>query len=85
MEATILIIAVLVFILGYRYINYLKEYMYIRFGIDVLKRKNMGLWKRVLIASCFILIFQLYITVLLGYKMGKLINMIIEKVCNGSK
>ena len=42
MEATILIIAILVFILGYRYINYLKEYMYIRFGIDVLRRKKNG-------------------------------------------
>ena len=33
MEATILIIAILVFILGYRYINYLRDYMNIRFGI----------------------------------------------------
>ena len=33
MDVTILIIAVLVFILGYRYINYLREYMNIRFGI----------------------------------------------------
>ena len=40
MDVTILIIAVLIFILGYRYINYLKEYMYIRFGIDVLKRNK---------------------------------------------
>ena len=42
MDATILIIAILVFILGYRYINYLYEYMYIRFGIDVLRRKKNG-------------------------------------------
>ena len=40
MDATILIIAILVFILGYRYINYLREYMNIRFG--VLWRKNNG-------------------------------------------
>ena len=33
MDITILIIAILVFILGYRYINYLREYMNIRFGI----------------------------------------------------
>ena len=33
MEATIIIIGTFAFILGYRYINYLREYMNIRFGI----------------------------------------------------
>jgi len=42
MEATIIIIGTFAFILGYRYINYLKEYMYIRFGVDVLRRKKNG-------------------------------------------
>ena len=40
MDATILIIAILIFILGYRYINYLRDYMNIRFGIT--KEKNNG-------------------------------------------
>ena len=39
MEATIIIIGTFAFILGYRYINYLREYMNIRFGI---KEKNNG-------------------------------------------
>ena len=38
MEA-IIIIGILAFILGYRYINYLRDYMNIRFGI---KEKNNG-------------------------------------------
>ena len=33
MEITIIIIGTFAFILGYRYINYLREYMNIRFGI----------------------------------------------------
>ena len=32
-QLTILLIAVLAFVLGWRYITYLKEYMRIRFGI----------------------------------------------------
>ena len=40
MEATITIIGTFAFILGYRYINYLREYMNIRFGIT--KGKNNG-------------------------------------------
>ena len=39
MEA-IIIIGTFAFILGYRYINYLREYMKIRFGIT--KGKNNG-------------------------------------------
>ena len=39
MEITIIIIGTFAFILGYRYINYLREYMNIRFGI---KEKNNG-------------------------------------------
>ena len=33
-QLTILLIAVLAFVLGWRYITYLKEYMRIRFGKD---------------------------------------------------
>ena len=40
MEVTIIIIGTFVFILGYRYINYLRDYMKIRFGIT--KGKNNG-------------------------------------------
>ena len=39
MEAAIIIIGTFAFILGYRYINYLRDYMNIRFGI---KEKNNG-------------------------------------------
>ena len=40
MEITIIIIGTFAFILGYRYINYLRDYMKIRFGIT--KGKNNG-------------------------------------------
>ena len=38
MEAAIIIIGTFAFILGYRYINYLREYMNIRFGITKEKK-----------------------------------------------
>ena len=40
MEIAIIIIGTFAFILGYRYINYLRDYMKIRFGIT--KGKNNG-------------------------------------------
>ena len=80
MDATILIIAILAFILGYRYINYLKEYMYIRFGIDVLKRN-----KQMLTISIMILLVQLYVAILLANKSSKLTMIIIKGICDGSK
>ena len=80
MDVIILIIAILIFILGYRYINYLKEYMYIRFGIDVLKRN-----KQMLTISIMILLVQLYVAILLANKSSKLTMIIIKGICDGSK
>ena len=80
MDVTILIIAILIFILGYRYINYLKEYMYIRFGVDVLKRN-----KQMLTISIMILLIQLYVAILLATKSSKLTMIIIKGICDGSK
>ena len=80
MEATIIIIGTFAFILGYRYINYLKEYMYIRFGIDVLRRK-----KQMLTISIMILLVQLYVAILLAIKSRKLTMIIIKGICDGSK
>jgi len=44
MKYEIMIIGILIFILGWKYINYLREYMRIRFGVIECDCKGKGLF-----------------------------------------